>query len=167
MKKTILMLTVISLIVIPVMAKNNKGDVPQIIWADPAMEIIPPVDEDPEMIKFDWEDEPEAEKYSLDIEVEGIFDIMVDDVLVEGVEIELTLSYSAMDSELIMPLEDFFDDLIAAILAELGVEMEDVVYGELLALDAKVKGLDPHKVGGVKSQDNMFSEKLDLLPILD
>jgi hypothetical protein len=166
MKRTILLLAIVSLIAVPSMAKNNKGDVPQISWADPAVEILPAVDETPEMIKFDWEDEPVAEKYSLDIEGAGIFDIWVDDVLVEDVEIEFKLSYSAMDSELIMPLEDLYNDLIAAVLAELGVGMDDIDYGELLSLYAKVKGLDPHTVGGVKSQDNMFSENLDLLPIL-
>jgi hypothetical protein len=179
MKKTILMLTVVLLLVaVPAMAKKDKGDVPQILWAATAVDIIPAVDDIPEMVQFDWLEETEAEKYSLDIEGEGTVDVWNDngtpdaegdDYLDLGVEVEFSVSYSAVDHVLIMPVQDVLDDLIAAILAELGVEIDDVEDGELLALDVKVKGLDPHSedVDDVKSQDNMFSEKISLMPLFD
>ena len=164
LRNAILALTVVSLIAIPAMAANNKGDVPQIIWAATAVQIIDAVDETPEMVKFDWEDELAAEKYSLDIEGAGWVTIV--DVA-EDVWVEFSVSYSAVDSELTMPVQDVLDDLVAAVLAELGVGIEDVLGGELLELSAKVKGLDPLNKQPVKSQDNMFSADLDLLPLFD
>ena len=164
MKRTILMLTVVSLLVaIPALAKNNvPGDVPA--PADLTYTIIPAVDEPPtpEMVKFVWVAEPQAEKYSLDIEGAGWVTI-VD--ATEDVWVEFSVSYSAMESELTMPVQDVLDDLTAAILAELGVEMEDVLGGELVEMIAKVKGLDPQDKLDSKRQNNLFSADLDLLPL--
>jgi len=154
------------------MAKKQFGDVPKIEWADPAVEILEAVDDTPKSVQFDWEPEEQAEKYSLCIEGAGTVDILVDDmgttetdddIIDEGVEVEFEVCYSAVDDVLIIPVEDILADLTVAILAELGVEMEDVVGGELLALDAKVKGLDPHDKEDMKRQNNEFSEKEDLM----
>ena len=162
LRNVVLALAVVSLVAIPAFAKNNKGDVPQI--QDLAVQIIAAEGETPEMVEFSWADITEAEKYSLDIEGAGWVTIV--DV-VDPVWVEFSVSYSAVASPLALPVEDVLNDLAAAVLAELGVEIEDVLGGELLELSAKVKGLDPLDKLDVKSQDNMFSESLDLMPLFD
>jgi len=163
MKKTILMLTIVSLLIaVPAMAKKDKGDVDQILWADvDPVKIIDAEGDDPEMVKFDWKDEIEAEKYSLDIEGAGWVTIEGED---DAIWVEFEVSYSAVISELTMPVEDVLADLTEAVLAELEEGMV-ATGGELVEIIAKVKGLDPQDKEDVKSQDNMFSADLDLLEL--
>jgi hypothetical protein len=188
MKRTILMLTVVSLLVaIPALAKNNvPGDVPAPTWAvvDPAV----PVDFVNGDIVFDWTDAAGAEKYSLCIEGvlevdytddNGTPDIPEDDTEYLDVEVEFSVCFGTSDrtdggemgdSDLAIPVEEFFVALEAAAeaaaLDQLGISLDDADDVELIALTAKVKGLDPHDKNDMKRQNNLFSPTLDLLAIL-
>lgn len=168
MKRTILLLTIVSLIAIPSFAKKEPGDVPAPIWAAEPVQLV----DDDTSVKFDWEDVAEAEKYCLNICGMVLVDGMIDDELVEDVEIEWCVCFGTSDwnedmsvSDITIPLEDLHLTIFAAIeeaMADAGItEVDDV---ELTEMFAKVKGLDPHDKEDSKRQNNLFSEPLDLMP---
>ena len=182
MKRAILILTVVSLISIPSFAKKQPGDVPAPTWAvvDPAV----PVDIVDDDIVFDWTDVEEAEKYSLCIE--GVLEVDYtddketpetdDDEIFLDVEVEFSVCFGTSDrtdggemgdSDLAIPVEDFFAALEAAadaaMLDQLGISLGEEDAIELIELTAKVKGLDPHDKLDKRRQNNEFSEDLDLL----
>jgi len=173
MKRTILMLTVVSLMVaIPVLAKNNvPGDVPDPTWA-----VADPVDFVDDDIVFDWTDVAEAEKYSLCIEGLLEVDYTIDTTEYLDVEVEFSFCYGTSDrtdggemgdSDLAIPTEEFFTAMEAAaeaaVLDQLGISLDDADDVELMALTAKVKGLDPQDKEDSKRQNNLFSDPLDIL----
>lgn len=166
MKRTILLLTVVSLLVaVPVLAKNNvPGDLAKPVWA--AIPVVYGADD----VTFDWEDVPDAAKYSLDIVAVVTVDYWVDDVLVEDVMVEVTFSFGTSDwnedmsaSEITIPYDELeYEDLLASIADELGIEVDDLEDEVLDELYAKVKALDPTRPP-TKRQNNLFSDPLDLL----
>jgi len=137
-KRVILMLTVVSLIVaIPVFALPAPTGLLVNVGVD--------------AVECDWDDVIGAAKYSVDIEGDVTIDGVIGTV---PVEVSFGTSDRAegdmADSDLDIPI----DDLAAAIAAELGVAVED-----LISLDdayAKVKALNPGKGNG--KQKNPFSD---------
>ena len=184
MKKTILMLTVVSLLVaIPVLAKNNfPGDVSQ------PTNLEFEISEPPETITFTWEPGDGgkvAEKYSLDIYGVIVFDYVDDkgtpetgdDELIEDVEVEWSASFGTgdynsdnmSDPTITIPLDDVHNAVIADLLetlTEMEIEALDVDEEsvEITEMFAKVKGLDPSDKEQKKRQNNLFSEPVDLTP---
>ena len=178
MKRTILMLTVVSLLVaIPVIAKNNlPGDLDKPVWAavDPIV-----IDTDEYTIAFDWDPVDYAVKYSVDIKGLVVYvDIDGDEgepaLLAEVVEVSFGTSDRTDDGEMgDSDLTITFDELAAAIADELGLVEGDLVLGltdpseldpedpELGEACAKVKGLDPTRPSK-KRQNNLFSDCEDL-----
>jgi hypothetical protein len=175
------LLTIVSLLIaIPVLAKSEKpGDVPAPRWTDP---VTYPGEPEPfietaEDVTFNWTDVAEAEKYSVDVYgivlVDGtINEGTPDEELVEGVEVEWSVSFGTSDwnpdnmgdPTMTIPLEDAnaaVEAAIAAAIAEAGITLVTDV--EDYAVYAKVKGLDPHAEGGKKRQDNPFSDPLVIL----
>jgi len=180
MKRTILMLTVVSLLVaIPVLAKSEKpGDVPAPTWttgSDPVTDPEPFIENG--VVTFNWNAVAEAEKYSVDVYgivlVSGtIGEGTPDEELVEGVEVEWSVSFGTSDYNpdnmsdptISIPTDEAnaaVEDAIAAAIAEAGITLVTDV--EDYAVYAKVKGLDPHAQGGKKRQDNVFSDPLTIL----
>jgi hypothetical protein len=172
MKRTILMLTIVSLLAVPTMAVKEPGDVPAPTWEDPA--VYP----DGDNIVFDWTDVAAAEKYSLCIEGVLEVDYTIDTVEYLDVEVEFSLCFGTSDrtdggemgdSDLAMPGEDFFIAIFTAIdeamLDQLGISLGEEDDMDWMELIAKVKGLDPHEETGKKRQNNPFSGDLDLLAI--
>jgi hypothetical protein len=165
MKRTILFLTVVSLLVAGIALAKDKGDLDPPVWADP------PVIFDDGTITLDWDDVDYAEKYSLDFVVVAVVDYWVDDVLMEDVEVEAALSFGTSDwnedmsqSQITLPEEELSEDAaIAAIVAELGIVVDDLEDLGWVEVYFKVKGLDPHRETGKKNQDNPFSDPLYLL----
>lgn len=111
---------------------------------------------------FDWDDVPGAVKYSVD--VEGV--VTYYDALLPGeVQVEVEVSFGTSDRTDGGEMGDsdltvLIDDIAAAIAAELGIPV-----GDVLSLDgwAKVKALAPGH--GAGSQNNPFSNpsvELDL-----
>ena len=114
-------------------------------------------------LSFDWDDVVGAEKYSLDIEGTvryWVYDeILLVDVETEA-EVELSFGTSDRTDGGLMSDSDLtisIDDLAAAIAAQLGVDV-----GDLISLDgsAAVKALDPGKGHG--AQNNPFSSSVDV-----
>ena len=166
-KRTILMLIVVSLIAVPALAKNNvPGDLAKPVWA--AVPMTFGIDG----VTFDWEDVTNAAKYSLDIVAVATVDYWdntgLDPVLVTDVIVEVTFSFGTSDwnedmsdSEITIPYDELeYEDLYAAIAAELGVEVDDLDDVVLDELYAKVKALDPTQPP-TKRQNNLFSDPLD------
>jgi hypothetical protein len=167
MKRTILLLAVVSLIAIPSFAKKEAGDVPAPVWAAEPVQLV----DDDTSVKFDWEDVTEAEKYCLNICGMVLVDGLIEDEPVEDVEIEWCVCFGTSDwnedmsaSEITIPLEDLHLAIFAAIdeaIADAGIVEAEYTLEEMCA---KVKGLDPHAETGKKRQNNEFSEPLDLMP---
>jgi hypothetical protein len=116
---------------------------------------------------FDWNDVPDAVKYSLDIEGTVTYwaTVIVDEVETQvETTVEVGVSFGTSDrtdgglmgdSNLMLAI----DDIIAAIAAELGVDVEDLISIE--DPTAKVKALSPGK--GQGSQNNPFSDPIPLI----
>lgn len=113
-------------------------------------------------VVFDWDDVPGAVKYSVD--VEGV--VTYYDALLPGeVQVEVEVSFGTSDRTDGGEMGDsnltvLIDDIAAAIAAELGIPVEDV-----LSLDgwAKVKALAPgHGAGSQNSPFSNPSVELDL-----
>ena len=171
MRRTILMLTVISLVAIPLLAKNNvPGDVPAPEWEDP------PIYPDGDYIVFDWTDVEEAEKYSLCFEGVLEVDYTIDTTEYLDVLVEFSFCFGTSDrtdggemgdSDLGILYDDFLSawdtSVEEALNDQLGISLgqeDDIVLIEFIA---KVKGLDPHDKEDLKRQNNEFSDDLDLM----
>lgn len=157
MKRTILMLTVVSLLLtIPTFGAKEYGDLdPPVInsaWYITDVEI-----------GLDWDVVEGAVKYSVGIEGVATYDLYdysgLDPVLIEeGVTAEVEVSFGTSDrtdggemgdTDLTITL----DELAAAIAAELGIPVEDLI--SIDELTYKVKALAPGKDKG--RQNNEFS----------
>jgi hypothetical protein len=115
-----------------------------------------------EALLFDWDDVAGAVKYSLDIEALVTY---YDEVAMTEVTVEVTLSFGTSDrtdgglmgdSDLTVPI----DDIVTALLDQLGVDLEDIISVEDAI--AKVKALAPGK--GQGAQNNPFSDPVVLIP---
>jgi hypothetical protein len=172
-RRTLLMLAVVSLTAIPLLAKNNvPGDVPAPEWA------ADPVYPDDGYIVFDWTDVEEAEKYSLCFEGVLEVDYTIDDTEYLDVEVEFSFCFGTSDRTDGGEIGDsylsiLYDDFLAAqdtaieeaLYDQLGILPDEVDEVDWIAFTAKVKGLDPHDKEDLERQNNAFSEDLDLLSI--
>jgi len=171
MKRTILLLTVVSLIAVPAMAVKEPGDVSKPVWA--AVPVVP-VDDS---LQFDWEpgvDGKPAEKYSLDIYGVVLVSGMIDEEPVVDLEVEWSVSFGTSDynpdnmsdTTITIPL----DDIHLAIIADLEETFAEIEIYDISSVSlptemfAKVKGLDPSDKSPKKRQNNVFSDPLDLMP---
>jgi len=175
MKRTILMLTVVSLLAISAMAAPKPPGSLGPPTLSPITQTTATIDEveDVDVYFLDWTDvvAPDAEKYSVDVEATATYDTGDDDPDT-GDDIMATVEVSASfgtsdrldgrdmsDSDLNIPVSD-----IEALLAELDVALLAALEAAGLPLDtpaevevsAKVKALDPH-VKPNKRQNNPFS----------
>ncbi len=112
-------------------------------------------------VEFDWDDVEDADKYSVDIEITALVDIVVDEQVVDTVEMDASLSYGTSDrtdggdmadSDLTISL----DTLLADLADELGVDVENI---QSIDASAMVKALDAGK--GKGRQNNPFSDPDD------
>jgi hypothetical protein len=114
-------------------------------------------------LNFDWEDVDGAEKYSLDIEAVVTY---YDELLMENVAVEVTLSFGTSDRTDGEPISASFldvpvEDILTALLDQLGIDDP----GDIISVEdpiAKVKALAPHDDKG--RQNNPFSDSVSLLP---
>ena len=184
MKRTILMLTVVSLLVVGIAFAKPPGSLgpPELLSITPGTATIDEVDDVPVLL-LDWTDvvDPVAEKYSVDITATATYDTGDDDPdtgddIMATVEVEASFGTSdrldggdMSDSDLNIPVSD-----IEALLVELEAALEAALIAAELPLDtpavvevwAKVKALDPHAPGN-KRQNNPFSNSLEIeLPIV-
>jgi len=173
MKRTILMLTVISLIAVPTFA----GPKPPGSLGPPTLESIvqttATIDEVPDVDVYllQWTDVPGADKYSVDVTAMAVADtgLLDEDENPILIELEMSASFGTSDrldggdmgdSDLNIPVEDIqalvdalqtmIDDLILA---------EEIVSADPIEVSAKVKALDP-SVKPTKRQNNPFSNSL-------
>ena len=114
-----------------VLAKKVAGTVPR------PQNLLCPIVSD--VVAFDWDDVPEAVKYSLDVDVE------VDSDGDGENDMTVEFSFSTVESFLNVPITDFQYDID-------GDGVPDQLTGPATA---KVKGLDPGK--GKGRQNNLFS----------
>ena len=161
-KRTILLLTVVSLLVaVPTFGLKEYGDLDPpiltLVWSNPSESET----------GFGWIFVPGAVKYSVDIEGVATYDLYnysgIDPVLIEAgataeVEVSFGTSDRTDDGEMGDPdLTITHEEFAAAIAAELGIPVVDVIS---LAEDwaVKVKALAPGKDKG--RQNNEFSNSI-------
>ena len=173
-KRAILMLTVVSLMAIPALAKP-----PGSLGPPTLLSIIPTDAEiDGDVVPvflLDWTDVTGADKYSVDITAMAICDtgdVDPDTLLPILVEIEVQASFGTSDrldggimgdSDLNIPVSD-----VEALAAELDLILEGLLLAEeieavdSIEITAKVKALDP-SVKPTKRQNNPFSNSLPIV----
>lgn len=178
MKRTILLLTVISLLVaIPAMAKKPAGSLgpPILLSIVPTTATIDEV-EDVDVFLLDWTDveDPDAEKYSVDVTAVAVCDTGEVDEYGDPIEVEIDMSASfgtsdrldggdMGDSDLNIPIAD-----VEALVADLDYYLDLLILFEIIEsagpieISAKVKALDPH-VKPNKRQNNPFSNSLPIV----
>ena len=142
MKRTILMLTVVSLLAIPTFAVKEPGAVP----APATLSVVV----DDTTVHCVWAEVNQAVKYSVDVEGEVTYLrlISTDPDVYEEATAEITIECGST-TELEMDID--IDELAEAAALELGVPVD-----ALISFDGvvKVKGLDPGKDKG--RQNNAF-----------
>jgi hypothetical protein len=176
MKRTILMLTVVSLIAVPAFAAKKA---PGILGPPELLSITQTtatIDEVPDVDVFllDWTDVTGADKYSVDVTAMALADTGEVDEDENPILIELEMSASfgtserldggdMSDSNLNIPVED-----IEALVADLQAYIDyligegDIVSADPIEVSAKVKALDP-SVKPTKRQNNPFSNSLPIV----
>jgi hypothetical protein len=173
-KRAILLLTVISLVAVPVLAKPpgalGPPDLLSIVQTTATIDEVPDVD----VFLLDWTDVVGADKYSVDITALAICDTGAVDELVDPILIEIELSASfgtsdrldggvMSDSYLNIPVSD-----VEALAADLDYLLDLLLYYgiivdvESVEISAKVKALDP-SVKPTKRQNNPFSNSLPIV----
>jgi len=176
MKRTILMLTIVSLLAITAFAAPKGPKAPGSL-GPPTLESIElttaTIDdvEDVDVYLLDWTDVEGADKYCVCVTAVAIYDTgEVDEdeePIMAEVEVEACFGTSCRldggdmsDSDLNIPVED-----IDALLAELDalLELMEIEEGDVESVEvtAKVKALDP-SVKPTKRQNNPFSNSLEV-----
>lgn len=169
MKRTILLLTVISLLAVPAMAKKPAGSLgPPTL--SPITQDTATIDgiEDVAVYFLDWSDVTGADKYSVDVTAMAVCDTGEEDEYEDPilVEIEMSASFGTSDrldggdmgdSDLNIPIAD-----VEALVADLDYYLDLLILFDIIEsagpieVTAKVKALDPHAPGN-KRQNNPFS----------
>lgn len=174
MKRTILMLTIVSLLAVTALAKPPGSLGPptleSIVLTTATIDEVPDVD----VFLLDWTDVEGADKYSVDVTAVAVADTGEVDEYGDPIliDIELQASFGTSDrldggvmgdSDLNIPVAD-----IEALEAELDalltflIDLEVIVSAEPIEISAKVKALDP-SVKPTKRQNNPFSNSLPIV----
>ena len=172
MKRTILMLTVISLLVAGIALAKPPGSLgpptlESIILTTATIDEVPDVD----VFFLDWTDVEGADKYSVDVTAMAVGDTgeVDEDENPILIDIELQASFGTSDrldggvmsdSNLNIPVEDV-EALVAALQAYIDYLIGEglIVSADPIEVSAKVKALDPSDKP-TKRQNNPFSNSL-------
>ena len=172
MKRTILMLTVISLLVAGIAIAKPPGSLgpPELLSITQATATIDEVP-DVDVFYLEWTDVVGADKYSVDVTAMAVGDTgeVDEDENPILIDIELQASFGTSDrldggvmsdSNLNIPVED-----VEALVAALQAYIDSLIAGEIIVsadpieVSAKVKALDPSDKP-TKRQNNPFSNSL-------
>ena len=175
MKRTILLLAILSLLAIPVMAKKPAGSLgpPTLLSIVQTTATIDEV-EDVDVYFLDWTDVAGADKYSVDVTAMAVADtgLLDEDENPILIELEFSASFGTSnrldggdmgDSDLNIPVEDI-EDLVDALQDYIDYLIGEgyIVSADPIEVSAKVKALDP-SVKPTKRQNNPFSNSLPIV----
>jgi hypothetical protein len=160
MKKTILLLIIVSLIAVPAFGKG-KGIVPK--PGQPTVDVNGDVVIDWEPTTIPTDPNTTAVKWSVDIEGTATYSdgVAPDPNTIDDIEVSLgTSDYpdavgGMIESKLTIDKDELMDLIAAAIAEQLGLLPEDITLDSFEGM-VKVKGLDPGK--GKGRQNNEFSD---------